>query len=209
MIATYWQAWLFTPLFLHLLLAPLGRNATLRLVLLGVALALAFVPVKGLPLALFIRSFVHDPSVSLLVLLAALMLQRLNLVRLDHLRLGDVKWVYATLALVLYPASLGLSYVDPYAWGFEPAWLLLAMALLALALLLRGSWLCLAMLLLATLAYALRGDGPGNYWNYLIDPLVALYALLGCLCGVLAAVGRCLARLRRSASFETLAEVHP
>ncbi|MBB4866312.1 hypothetical protein HNP46_005217 [Pseudomonas nitritireducens] len=176
-----WQAHLALALLLFLLVAPLGTARHWQVLKLAGAAGLTFLPVDGLPLAILVRSFTHDLSSSLLVLLAGLTLARLGAVqvRADHLR--DLLLAFAVLTLVLYPASLGLSYLDPYRWGYEPTWLLLAMAVLTFAFLLRGNGLGAAMLLIATLAYALRGEGPGNYWNYLIDPLLALYAWVFCL----------------------------
>ncbi|WP_447754281.1 hypothetical protein [Pseudomonas nicosulfuronedens] len=185
-----WQAHLVLALFLFLLAAPIARVPRAQGGLLVLAAALTFVPVDGLPLAIAVRSLSHDLSISLLVLLAALALARLRLVRVEAGVKCQVLLVFAVLGLVLYPASLGLSYLDPYRWGYQPVWLLLAIAALTLGLLCLGNWLGVAMLVLATLAYALRGDGPGNYWNYLLDPLLVLYALLGCLSSGLAAAYR-------------------
>lgn len=176
-----WQAHLALALLLFLLVAPYGTARHWQVLKLAVAAALTWLPVDGMPLAILVRSFTHDLSSSLLVLLAGFSLARLASVpiRANHLR--DVLLVFAALALVLYPASLGLSYLDPFRWGYEPTWLLAAMAVLTLFFLLRGNGLGAAMLLVATLMYALRGDGSGNYWNYLLDPLLALYAWVFCL----------------------------
>ncbi|MGC4010585.1 MAG: hypothetical protein QM805_17340 [Pseudomonas sp.] len=171
-----WQAHLALALLLFLLIAPLGNARHWQALKLAMALAVTFIPIDGLPLAIIVRSFTHDLSTSLLVLLAGFTLARLGMVQVRAPQVRDLLLAFALLALVLYPASLGLSYLDPFRWGYEPTWLLLAMAVLTLAFLLRGNGLGAATLLLATLAYALRGDGSGNYWNYLIDPLLALFA---------------------------------
>jgi hypothetical protein len=176
-----WQAHLALALFLFLLVGPFGTARHWQALKLAMAAGLTVVPVDGLPLAIVVRSFTHDLSTSLLVLLAGFTLARFGVVQIRSAQLRDLLLVIGALALVLYPASLGLSYLDPFRWGYEPTWLLLAMAVLTLAFLLRGNGLGAAMLLVATLAYALRGDGSGNYWNYLIDPLLALYAWVCCL----------------------------
>jgi len=171
-----WQAHLALTLFLFLLVARAGSPRHWQALKLALAAGLTFIPVDGLPLAIVVRSFTHDLSTSLLVLLAGFTLARFGIVQIRAAHRRDLLLAFSVLALVLYPASLGLSYLDPFRWGYEPTWLLLAMAALTLAFLLRGNGLGAAMLLVATLAYALRGDGSGNYWNYLIDPLLALYA---------------------------------
>ncbi|MCP1625230.1 hypothetical protein [Pseudomonas nitroreducens] len=176
-----WQAHLALALALFLLIAPFGSARHWQALKLAMATGLTFVPVDGLSLAMVVRSFTHDLASSLLVLLMGLTLARFGVMQVRAVHLREVLLAVAVLALVLYPASLGLSYLDPFRWGYEPTWLLLAMAVLTLFFLLRGNGLGAAMLLIATLAYALRGDGSGNYWNYLIDPLLALYALIFCL----------------------------
>lgn len=191
MMFEIWQAHLALALFLFLLVAPFGTSRGWQALKLAIAAGLTFAPVDGMSLAILVRSFTHDLSVSLLVLLAGLSLAKFGTLRVRPSHRRDLLLVFAALALLLYPASLGLSYLDPYRWGYEPGGLLLAMATLTLGFLLRGNGLGAAMLLLATLTYALRGDGPGNYWNYLIDPLLALYAWLWCL------KWACLAAIRR------------
>ena len=177
MMSCDWPAVLVLALLLFLILEPVSKGQGTRCLVLAGAFGLACLPVREAPLALQFRGLTHDLSDGLLVLLLAATLARFGLVHIERRCKAEVLAVFALLALLLYPASLGLSYVDPYRWGYEPGGLLLAMAVLTLAFLLRGNWLGVAVLLLATLAYALRQDGPGNYWNYLIDPLLGLFAL--------------------------------
>jgi len=85
--------------------------------------------------------------------------------------------LFAGLAVLLYPAALGLSYSDPYQLGFEARPMLLVLGLLSLVLILQRSWLGALALVLATLAFTLRLNASENYWDYLIDPYLALYSL--------------------------------
>ncbi|MDP3366191.1 MAG: hypothetical protein Q8S49_09215, partial [Pseudomonas sp.] len=85
--------------------------------------------------------------------------------------------LFTGLAVLLYPAALGLSYADPYQLGFEPRPMLLVLGLLCAVLILQRSWLGALALVLATLAFALRLGASENYWDYLIDPYLALYSL--------------------------------
>ena len=85
--------------------------------------------------------------------------------------------LFAGLAVLLYPAALGLSYSDPYQLGFAPRPMLLVLGLLSLVLIIQRSWLGALALVLATLAFSLRLNASENYWDYLIDPYLALYSL--------------------------------
>lgn len=191
MMAGLWQAHLALALFLFLLAAPFGTALRWQSLKLAVAMVLTFLPVDGLPLAVVVRSFTHDLSISLLVLLTGFTLARFGVVRISRAHQRHLLLALAVMALVLYPASLGLSYLDPYRWGYEPGGLLLAMGMLTFVFLLTGNGLGAATLLSATLAYALRSEGSGNYWNFLLDPLLSLYAWAWCL------MSACLATLRR------------
>lgn len=75
---------------------------------------------------------------------------------------------------VFYPAALGLTATDPYAWGYgAPALPLIAggIAMLAWA---SGCRVLAAGLVAALLGWRLHGLASPNLWDYLIDPLLAL-----------------------------------
>jgi len=79
-------------------------------------------------------------------------------------------------ALPFYAASLGLGSHDPYALGYQPALLVLALLPIGLAL-----WWKRQDLWLAILAIDLAGYASGvfaNLWDVLLDPLLVLLALI-------------------------------
>ena len=164
-------------LLAFLILARLTRTATQRGILLAGCLLLSLVPVQGISLALQLRTYVGDLSVASLVLLGWTTLSRFGLAPASARdRLASLA-LFAGLAVLLYPAALGLSYADPYQLGFEPRPMLLVLGLLCAVLIIQGSWLGALALVLATLAFALRLGASENYWDYLIDPYLALYSL--------------------------------
>lgn len=92
----------------------------------------------------------------------------------------EVGWGAALLALpgllLLYPLSLGPGDLDPYRWGFAP-WVLggvLAAAGMAASFRLPA----LALLLgLALAGFGLRLSGSDNLWDYVLDPMLVIYAV--------------------------------
>lgn len=171
-----WQAHLFFSLALFLLVAPLAPSLKSRLIMLASASALSFVSHNGLSLAAYVRSFTDDLAITTVIVLVWFTLQRLGMKLPGVARPGAVVViVFAALALVLYPATLGLTYSDPYRLGFNPRPLIIAVAVLAFGLLYLRNGLGVVMLAGATLAFAVRGKPSENYWDYLIDPLLALY----------------------------------
>ncbi|WP_122662888.1 hypothetical protein [Pseudomonas viridiflava] len=171
-----WQAHLFFSLTLFLVTASLAPNLKGRLLILASASVLSFVSLNGLSLAAYVRSFTDDLAISTTIVLVWFTLRRLN-VKLPGVDqpYAVVVMVFAALALILYPATLGLTYSDPYRLGFNPRPLIIAVAVLAFGLLYLRNGLGVVMLAGATLAFAVRSKPSENYWDYLIDPLLALY----------------------------------
>ncbi|NMZ67922.1 hypothetical protein SAMN05216370_1830 [Pseudomonas peli] len=173
----FWLPHLAFTLLVFLIFVRLARNAAQRGILLAGSLLLSLLPVQGISLALQLRTYIGDLSISSLVLLSWAMLCRFGLPgACPRDRLASLA-LFAGLAVLLYPAALGLSYSDPYQLGFEPRPMLLVLGLLSLVLIIQRSWLGALALVLATLAFTLHLNASENYWDYLIDPYLALYSL--------------------------------
>lgn len=173
----FWLPHLAFTLLLFLIFTRLVRTALQRGILLAGCLLLSLLPVQGISLALQLRTYIGDLSVASLVLLGWATLSRFGLAPVSSRdRLASLA-LFAGLAVLLYPAALGLSYADPYQLGFEPRPMLLVLGLLCAVLIVQRSWLGALALVLATLAFALRLGASENYWDYLIDPYLALYSL--------------------------------
>lgn len=154
-----------------------------RLILLFGALSASFVVVDGLSLGDYMRSYTGDLAITSSIWFAACTLCRLRgRDKLSENHKGQMAVCFAALALFLYPATLGLSYLDPYRLGFSPTPLLLAMAAVALWFWWRSNYLALTLVSGATLAFVLGIKDSANYWDYLIDPILAIYC-----CGYLLA----------------------
>ncbi|MFN3770654.1 MAG: hypothetical protein ACK4TD_19985 [Ectopseudomonas guguanensis] len=173
----FWLPHLAFTLLVFLIFERLTRTALQRGILLSGCLLLSLLPVQGISLALQLRTYIGDLSVASLVLLGWATLCRFGLPHAGARdRLASLA-LFAGLAVLLYPAALGLSYADPYQLGFEPRPMLLVLGLLCAVLIVQRSWLGALALVLATLAFALRLGASENYWDYLIDPYLALYSL--------------------------------
>ena len=171
-----WQAYVSFALLLFLLLSPLVRGVPFRSLLLTCCLFAGFIPVDGLGLAAYLRSFTDDLAITTLVALGWLTLRRLD--RIKPANQGEHTRVWAMvslMAVILYPATLGLTYVDPYRWGFNPHPMIVITGALALILFCTRQFLATVMLSGAALGFALRVKASENYWDYLIDPVIALF----------------------------------
>lgn len=174
-----WQAHLTFILLGFVLLGSLHCTQRWRPWLLPALAAVSFIPLNDLPVAAYLRSFTDDLAITTLVLLGWASLVRLGVVNQQSLSARvQVLVLFVVLAALLYPATMGLTYVDPYRWGFNPRPLIVCIGVLTLALLWLGNALAVWMLALATLAFALRLKASENYGDYLIDPLLVGYCLV-------------------------------
>ncbi len=177
-----------------LLMWPLRRRSwprAWRAAAAGVAVVAALVPYDGVPVAGYLRGAIGDLSVTSLLLLAASLFYSMTGRPLfpPHERRVLLAAV-AVAALLLYPFALGLTYFDPYALGFGSY--LMATALLLLTLIAWRARLGLVVLCVvaACVAYLAGLLESNNLWDYLIDPLVSVYALLVTVPWVMAVIRR-------------------
>ena len=181
-----WQAHLSFILLGFVLLGSLRLTAPWRPWLLPVLALVSFIPLNQLPLAAYVRSFTDDLAISTLVLLGWASLRRLGVIApLQAKHRVQVLLLFIGLTLSLYPATLGLTYFDPYRWGYNPRPMIVLMGLAALVLLWQRNLLGVLMLAAGTLAFALRLKPSENYWDYLLDPLLAGYCLIAGIGGLL------------------------
>lgn len=178
---------------------PTPYRAGLALLL----LALTQLPIDGVSLAGHWQATVGELAITTTLLLLTLAWHRYRGQR--PLLPGGVRAAIASLggvALLFYPLSMGAASVDPYRAGYSPMYLLAAVLIAAL-----WAWwhqrraLAIA-LALATLAYAVELLHSNNYWDYLFDPLLALF-------GLNLAVRRTLQRWRRRRSHQPAATKKP
>lgn len=141
-------------------------------------LALLLVPIDGTPLFFSLRAAINELSVTTLVLaLTGLLGEAIGRDVIPSDQRGILLHAVACLALLFYPLCLGLGPVDPYAWGYFSTPMLAALGLAAVAALIhRDDWIVLII------GASLLGGAAGllqstNLWDYLIDPVLALYAM--------------------------------
>ncbi|MCS3416946.1 hypothetical protein M2399_002142 [Pseudomonas sp. BIGb0450] len=197
-MVSVWQAHLSFVLLGFVLLSLLRVTTPWRPWLLPVLVVVSFIPVNELPLAAYVRSFTDDLAISTLVLLAWVSLCRLGVVQpLQRPHKVQVLLLFGALSLVLYPATMGLTYFDPYRWGFNPRPMIVLIGLAALLMLWLRNTLAVWMLAAGTLAFALRLKASENYWDYLVDPLLTGYCLVAGLWMLTVAAWRPLLKLHR------------
>ena len=125
-----------------------------------------------LPLVAYLRGVIGDLSIVTMLLLWTSLLSGSKPTPLAF------KVSVACIAIVFYPLALGFGMIDPYAWGYGSILFFIAVLLFAvvcgLANWSKGVW----MIAIAILAWAAHWHESANLWDYLLDPFLAIWALM-------------------------------
>jgi len=159
-----------------------------RIAVMLVAALAVFAPFGDLSAAAYVRGVTGDLSLATLVLAGAACVAGLTgRTAIGPRDLRALSWLVASAAAFLFPFALGWTRFDPYALGYGSIEFVTALLLITLA-----AWhfrrnIVVMIVIAAALAYFLGAYESRNLWDYLIDPLVSLYAIA---CLVAAALDR-------------------
>lgn len=171
-------------------------GSRVRLAVVAATSLALFVPVGDLPAVAYVRGVTGDLSAATLALAAGVLWHRLGgRVVLQRPELNALLCLIAPAAVFLYPFALGFTPFDPYALGYGSMVLVTVLFVIALAAWLRGLQLVAVVVTAAGLACLLGVYESRNLWDYLLDPIVAAYAL----------ARSCLELIRRSTARRRLA----
>lgn len=148
-----------------------------RLLLTVVAVVAVLIPLHGMPLAAYLRGAIGDLSIPSILLLLLFMANRLFGWRQPDVQSRTALQILIVLAAAgLYPLALGIGLFDPYRLGYGSSWFLGILLLLSLAAWLWRLHLAALSVALAVLAWSAGWYESPNLWDYLLDPLLAVYA---------------------------------
>jgi hypothetical protein len=132
-----------------------------------------------LPLAGYARGVLGDLSVVSTLLLWGTLLPK------HQATPASVKWCIAILAIAFYPFALGVSMFDPYAWGYGSIAFLIGVLIFALICGFGGWTKGVWIIGIAIIAWSLHLHESSNLWDYLLDPVLAIWALFAAWSGVM------------------------
>lgn len=125
-----------------------------------------------LPLVAYVRGVTGDLSIVLTLLLWTSLLPANKPTPITF------KFVIVIVSCCFYPFALGLGLTDPYAWGYGSLPMLIAVLLFAVVCALanwtKGVWI----IAIAIIAWAAHWHESSNLWDYLLDPFLAIWALI-------------------------------
>lgn len=153
-------------------------SLTSRRLLFFVVCAVAFVPVKGLAVAGYLRGVIGDLSLTTLILLVMTGISYLSDKDTYSPRSLFVLMLFVLAGgLFLYPFALGLSYFNPYTLGYGSKAFIAVLFLLSLASWYFECYLLAWCITVAVGAFMMDVYESTNLWDYFIDPLVTFYAV--------------------------------
>ena len=175
-------AWLDSALLCSIVVLWFGKRFKLErnhLVFAALPLFLVLlVPVRGLSLFMYAWSIIGDLSMTSKTYLIAWLLYRLGgPVVTDMKEIRSVMRAISIVGLVFYPLSLGISQLDPYATGYSASIPIILTVVLAAYGLRKGFYVLTTAMLLALWGYLLGLMVSNNLFDYLLDPILFLYAL--------------------------------
>jgi len=172
---------LLLAVLITMIVGKLGKNSH-KLMVFVVALLLLLcmtIPLYELTVGQWLRSVVGDLSVLTLVVLGDILAKRWwNYTVLEASTRKALLLVAAGVGVVFYLMALGVGPVDPYRLGFAPIIMASLLGLISLIASLRQERRLAIILLLPLLAYNLHLLESDNLWNYLLDPVLVIYALV-------------------------------
>ena len=128
-----------------------------------------------LPLVAYVRGVTGDLSVVLTLLLWSSVLLPSRPVPFGF------RLALTGIAMLFYPLALGLGMLDPYAWGYGSLGLLISIVFFALVCGLVGWTKGVWIIAIAIVAWAGHWHESTNLWDYVLDPLLCLWALITCI----------------------------
>lgn len=125
-----------------------------------------------LPLSAYVRGVTGELSIVTMLLLWSSILPSAKKIPFGF------KVPLAFIAIAFYPLALGFGMLDPYAWGYGSLGLLIATIFFAIVCGLAGWTKGVWILSFAIIAWAVHWHESANLWDYLLDPFLAIWALL-------------------------------
>jgi hypothetical protein len=155
----------------------LGAFRIRRMAWLLTAIFLAtLIPVGGMPLAGYLRGAVGDLSITSMLLLFLGLLPGMRDWTIPPER-NSVLLLSAGTAVFFYPLALGWGGFDPYRLGYGNYGFLAGLLGVALVAAWRGLPTLAVAIAMAVSAWSAGWYESTNLWDYLLDPLVSVYAL--------------------------------
>jgi hypothetical protein len=148
--------------------------------------ALSYLSISGDSINFYLRGIFNDISISSYILLGYYFISSGSTTSIINSNTQPVFYLAALTGLFFYPAALGLGTIDPYSWGFinkahahySSLIFIVCLAGLMFFSFLKQYNLLLLCLVLSTLTYQSGILESRNLWDYLLDPLIFIYALL-------------------------------
>lgn len=142
-----------------------------RIVLAGLIYVLLMMPFAGVSIIEFIRGMIGDLSITSLLLIVMTIRKPAPSIKSETLLLITLS------GCALYVLALGFSTFDLYRLGFGNLGVIVGLLIVAILAWWRNNLVLAAGVSLAVIAWSIGYYESTNLWDYLLDPLLFIYAL--------------------------------
>ena len=144
---------------------------------------ISFIPFSGDTINQYFRGIFNDLSISSIILISYF----ISTFRHSRIQTASTLNIIALAGVCFYPLALGFGPIDPYAWGYfnnlhgYTVPLIFIMSLLGLIsyAFYKKDLMLLICLVSSIIAFQLGLLESQNLWDYLLDPVIWIFALYG------------------------------
>lgn len=155
------------------------RSLVLRIILIAVCAIVPLIPFGGLTIAEYVLTLVGHVSITSMVLLGVAVYRSFSARKIfDEQERVTLLVLVVVGGLIVFPESFGLDQFNGYQLGFGSIVFAIGLISLSLAFVLLRMFVAAAAIVLSVGAFELHFLLSNNLWDYLIDPLLEIYACL-------------------------------
>lgn len=155
------------------------RSLVLKIILIAVCAIVPLIPFGGLTIAEYVLTLVGHVSITSMVLLGVAVYRSFSARKIfDEQERVTLLVLVVVGGLIVFPESFGLDQFNGYQLGFGSIVFAIGLISLSLAFVLLRMFVAAAAIVLSVGAFELHFLLSNNLWDYLIDPLLEIYACL-------------------------------
>lgn len=155
------------------------RSLVLKIILIAVCAIVPLIPFGGLTIAEYVLTLVGHVSITSMVLLGVAVYRSFSARKIfDEQERVTLLVLVVVGGLIVFPESFGLDQFNGYQLGFGSIVFAIGLISLSLAFVLLRMFVAAAAIVLSVGAFELHFLLSNNLWDYLIDPLLEIYAYL-------------------------------
>lgn len=155
------------------------RGISIKIILIALCAAIPLISFGGLTISDYLLTVIGHLSITSMVLLIVAIYDSFGTRDLFHPRERDILFLLIVVGgLMVFPESFGFDQFNGYQMGFGSVLFAIGLMSLSLAFVMLRMYVAAAAIVLSVGAFDLHLLVSTNLWDYLLDPLLAIYACI-------------------------------